>query len=281
VRSNGAAVVAAFLLPACFFEPARPGNAPSDGAADGATDGQFQGPGPTARLVQHAWYCESITSNNMMAQAGYWISTSGIADGDLVLFIANMDNGDNGVFVLPPGFTKLYEVFYDLAGDGQTFVVGYKIVDHVSTEGDNYSHAYGTSNLHSGCATVSLIGVIGYDHANPIDAKMMSESVTGLSPVIVQGQLTTVRANTRLILAGGADWFSGSTAGDVTFTKPANFDYLDNITDSGGISAIWSSQTIATRLAPTPGDTGVEQLRMMTSFQGAPWSVELAIAPGP
>jgi hypothetical protein len=282
VRANGAALIALLLLQACFFEPSRPSNGPSDGAT-GSGDGQGSNTaGPTARLIQHAWYCNGASSDNMQ-QSGYWITTSGITDGDLVLFIANMDNGDNNVFALPPGFMKLYEVFYDLSGDGQTFAVGYKIIDHASGEGSSYSNPYSTGNLHSGCAVISLIGVTGYDPANPFNDKTMSESNTGISPIVMQGELTTTRANTRLILAGGADWFTSSSSGDVTFEKPANFDFLDTVTDSGGISVVWASQAIATRLAPTPGATGIEQLRMMSSpnFLGAPWAVELAIAPAP
>ena len=218
-----------------------------------------------------------------MSQQGYAISTTGIADGDLVLFIANIDNGTNDTWQLPAGFTQLYQAFYN-GGDGQTFVAGYKIVDSATGEGLSYVEPYGTG-VASGCAVVMVLAVTGYDRTQPFDNTTMTYGVTADNPVVLRGQLTTTIANDRLILAGGADWLSGKGSnaqnGNTTFDPPSGYDLVDGIADSGGFGFTWTSQLVATRVAATPGNTGAEDAHMLSTptITGTPWTVELAIAP--
>lgn len=220
-----------------------------------------------------------------MAQNRYAISTTGIADGDLVVFIANIDNGSNDLWMLPPGFTKLYQLFYN-GGDGQTFVAGYKIVGHATDEGLSYTEPYGPG-VASGCAVVMVIAITGYDPTNPFDDTTMTAGVTADNPVVLRSQVTTTRPNDRLILAGGADWLSGygsnAQSGNTSFDPPTNFDLVDGISDSGGAGFTWTSQLIATRVAATAGPTGLEDGHMlaMPQITGTPWTIELAIAPAP
>src|SRR3569623_1391791 len=258
-----APALSAALMSACFSEPARPHEAPSDAAP---TDGSGSGSGaaPAVRKIHHAYWCNGSGSPGM-TQQGYAISTSGIADGDLVLFFANIDNGTSDLWVLPSDFLPLYQVFYN-GGDGQTFVAGYKIV---------------------GSAAVMTVAVTGYDRVHPFDTTAMTEGSVADNPVVLRGQLTTTRANDRLILAGGADWLTGygsnALDGNTTFEPPSGYDLVDGIADSGGIAFKWTSQLIATRVAATPGDTGAEDAHMLATpmITGTPWTVELAIAPAP
>lgn len=284
MRANGAALCAVLLLQACFFEPGRPGNTASDGAVDGHDSGSGSGTAPEARLIEHAYWCGGNGTSGMDVTQ-YAISTSNIHDGDLVLFIANIDNGTNDIWALPTGYTKLYESFYD-GGDGQTYVAGYKIVHTATDEGLSYVEPYG-NGVASACAVIMLVGVTGYDPNNPIDAKVTSLGGTATDPAIIRSRITTTRPNTRLILAGGADWLTGKpgngTDGNTTFDQPPNFALIDGITDGGGVAFTWTSQLIATRVAATAGDTGAEDAKMMATPQinGEPWTVEVAIAPAP
>jgi len=270
-------------MSACFSEPARPHEAPSDAAP---TDGSGSGSGaaPAVRKIHHAYWCNGSGSPGM-TQQGYAISTSGIADGDLVLFFANIDNGTSDLWVLPSDFLPLYQVFYN-GGDGQTFVAGYKIVDSATGEGLAYNESYGPG-VASGCAVVMTVAVTGYDRVHPFDTTAMTEGSVADNPVVLRGQLTTTRANDRLILAGGADWLTGygsnALDGNTTFEPPSGYDLVDGIADSGGIAFKWTSQLIATRVAATPGDTGAEDAHMLATpmITGTPWTVELAIAPAP
>ena len=235
-------------------------------------------------MLHHSYWCNGSGSPGM-SQQGYGVSTSGIADGDLVLFIANIDNGTSDLWVLPTNFLPLYQVFYN-GGDGQTFVAGYKIVDSAAGEGLAYTESYGPG-VASGCAVVMIMAVTGFDRVHPFDAKAMSEGSVAANPVVLRGQLTTTRANDRIVLAGGADWLSGygsnAQSGNTTFDVPSGYDLVDGIADSGGIAFTWTSQLIATRVAATPGDTGIEDAHMLSSptVTGTPWTVQLAIAPAP
>ena len=261
-------------MSACFSEPPRP----SDAAGSG------NGAAPAVRKIHHAYWCSGSGSPGM-TQQGYAVSTSGIADGDLVLFFANIDNGSSDLWVLPSNFTPLYQVFYN-GGDGQTFVAGYKIVDSAAGEGLMYSESYGPG-VASGCAVVMTVAVTGYDRVHPFDDTVMTEGSVADNPVVLRGQITTTHANDRIVLAGGADWLTGygsnAQDGNTTFEPPSGYDLVDGIADSGGIAFKWTSQLIATRVAATPGDTGAEDAHMLATptITGTPWTVELAIAPAP
>lgn len=276
--------LSAALFTACFSEPPRPHASPTDAGPDGTGSGSGSGSGaaPAVRLIHHAYWCGASGSPGMTQQA-YAISTTGIADGDLVLFIANIDNGTNDTWQLPTGFTQLYQAFYN-GGDGQTFVAGYKIVDSAAGEGLSYVESYGPG-VASGCAVVMVLAVTGYDRAQPFDNTTMTVGVTADNPVVLRGQLTTTQPNDRLVLAGGADWLTGKGSnavdGNTTFEPPPGFDLVDGIADSGGLAFTWTSQLVATRIAPTAGNTGAEDAHMLStpSITGTPWTVELAIAP--
>jgi hypothetical protein len=285
------ALTASCALSACFWEPARPNATASDAGQDGAHDGSgsngsngSNGAAPQARLIHHAYYCLGGASPGMDTMH-YSISTSGLADGDLLLFLANVDNGANDVFVLPPGFTQLYQNFY-LGGDGQTFAAGYKMIGSAADEPISYSEMYGP-NISSACAVIMLVAVTGYNAAHPFDTTTMTVGSTADDPVVLRGRLTTTVANDLLVLAGGADWLSGygsnATNGNVTFDPPPGYTLVEGITDSGGISVVWTTQMVATRVAATPGDTGAEDGTMTATptITGIPWTVELAIEPAP
>jgi hypothetical protein len=280
MRATAAALLAATAAAGCFVKPDKPG-ATSDATGSDASsnDGAGSGTTPIARKIKDAHWCGSGTTG--MSQAQYAIPTAGIASGDLVLFLANMDNGDmtNTVFTLPDGFTQIFQTYF-YGGDGQSYVAGYKIVDNVSAEPLTYTKPYG-AGLMSGCAVVVLIGVTNFDRANPIDSKVESHEAAGEDPVTMRSHITTTRPNTRLIFAGGADWLTGGGTFHASFVAPPTFDTLDTVSDEGSGAFTWATELVATRVAAAAGDSGVQDGETDGTIPGTPWTVELAISPGP
>jgi hypothetical protein len=115
---------------------------------------------PVPRHIANAyftnWSGATFQSPGMM-HGGFEIPTDGIVDGDLVLFIANIDNGGPTVWPDPiaPGFQQLVQQFY--GADGQTYVVAWKIA---GGEPATYSGTYG-GGIMSASATISLVAVSG------------------------------------------------------------------------------------------------------------------------
>ncbi|CAN5922045.1 hypothetical protein BH11MYX3_BH11MYX3_45130 [soil metagenome] len=90
----------AVVATGCFAKPGF-GGAADDASAD-------DGHAPKLRLINTAYAASydvqpAIRSSPGMSGTTWEISTSGIRDGDLVLFIANVDNGSNRVREGPTG----------------------------------------------------------------------------------------------------------------------------------------------------------------------------------
>src|SRR5690348_858154 len=116
------ALVAVAMLSGCLLKPDKVELQQADAHV------QMDAPAQTlsARLIRNAYF----NSNGMspgMSQAGYQIATQGIGPGDLVLFIANIDNGtsDDNVWVLPDDFHQVRQKFFGT--DGQTFVIAWHV----------------------------------------------------------------------------------------------------------------------------------------------------------
>ena len=138
---------------------------------------------PMPRLIAQAWYSSATATTYAstvgMTKMGFEIPTAGIVDGDLVLFIASIDNGSNTVWPNPiaPGFTQLAQNFY--GSDGETFVVAYKLA---SGEPPKYTGTYG-SGIGSGSSAIALIAVSGANKVMPIDNSLASfSSAAGHEP---------------------------------------------------------------------------------------------------
>lgn len=264
----------------------------TDGGADGGPDGgpdggdaRLDGGGgtvpPTPRLITNAWFSNysgaTFSSGVGMAREKYEVPTTGIVDGDLVLFIGSIDNGSNTLWPNPvaPGFTQLAQQFY--GNDGQTYVVAWKIANQ---EPATYSGTYGPG-LNSGSSTISLIAVSGVNRAAPINASISTfDPGAGTSPVVggVIGVRTTV-PNCAILYASGADWLG--QVGTNTFMPPSGYAPLAQIGDRGGSSWDWTSQQVAWTTQASAGDTGAIVGSMTGTFTGTAWTVVLAIAPAP
>lgn len=286
--------VAALALAGCFdFDALRE---PLDGSAGGGDDlalaasdlanvtdlaGAADGGVVTAtpRLIANAWYSDfsgtTYASTVGMTKTSFEVSTAGIVDGDLVLFIANIDNGSNTLWPDPiaPGFTQIAQAFY--GSDGQTFVASYKIANN---EPPKYTGTYGSGNG-SGSAVIALIAVSGARSVMPVDNSLASfSSAAGMSPVLGSSSgLVTTTANCTLVLAGGVDWLGQS--GTNTFTLPSGFTSLSQLGDHGTAAWDWTSQQVSWSTQATAGATGTVNWSAMGSHNGQSWTVLLAVAP--
>ena len=234
---------------------------------------------PTPRLVAQAWFSNysgtTYASTAGMSKTGFEISTAGIVDGDLVLFIGSIDNGSNTVWPDPlaPGFTQIAQAYY--GSDGQTFVVAYKIA---SGEPPKYTGTYG-SGIGSASSTIALIAVSGASSVMPINDSLASfSSAAAMSPVIGGSTgLVTTAANCTLVLAGGVDW--SLQTGTNTFTLPSGFTSLSQLGDNGTLAWDWTSQAVSWATQATAGATGAINWSALGPHNGQSWTVLVAVAP--
>ncbi len=236
-------------------------------------------PVPVARLIGNAYYSDHSGSTFEfpagMSKTSFEISTTGIVDGDLVLFIANIDNGSGTIWPNPiaPGFTQLAQAFY--GGDGQSYVVAWKLA---KGEPATYSGTYG-SGVGSGSATITLIAVSGANQTAPINAFLSEyDPGTAVTPVpAVSTGVTTTVPNCLLVYAAGSDWMG--SPGTNTFTFPTGFTSLTTIADRGGSMWDWTSQMIGSAPKPATGASGAISGSMEGTFTGTAWTAVIAIAP--
>ena len=235
---------------------------------------------PVPRLIAQAWFSDATgttyASTVGMKKTGFEIPTTGIVDGDLVLFIASIDNGSNTAWPNPiaPGFTQLAQAFYGL--DGETFVAAYKIANG---EPAKYTGTYGPG-IASGSSALALIAVSGASGAMPIDNSLASfSSAAGMNPVVGSstGFVTTI-PNCTLILAGGIDWLGAG--GSNSFVLPTGFKSLSQLGDHGSLDWDWTSQQVAWAPQAHAGATGALTWSATGSPQnGQSWTVLIAVAP--
>lgn len=104
-----------------------------------------------------------------MGRFNFALATIGVVDGDLLILVANLDNGSDTTYSNPivPGFTQLFQKFY--ANDGQTFTASWKIA---SGEPSNFTGSY--TNTVSGSTVMALIAVKGASAVSPIAASDIS-----------------------------------------------------------------------------------------------------------
>ncbi|MCX5747283.1 MAG: hypothetical protein NT062_32855 [Proteobacteria bacterium] len=280
----GGAGMLALGLVCCITIP------PYQGVPEDASDGVVDtNPGltPLARLIGNAYRDQDMSGQGtvMMTYDGYGISTAGIAAGDLVLFIANIDNGNDKIWSLPFGFTQLAQHFY--GADGQTYFAAWKIA--TAGEPTFYAGTYDkTTGVTSAAATISLIAISGADPDAPIDPAsgvLRTDSSLATSPVDVSssGVVATVD-HSLIVMAAGADWtpYDGTN----TFEPPTGFTTLTQIADEN-THWHWTSQAIATKAQAAKGPTGPLTATLTghpfaapsMAGPGAGWSVVIAVAP--
>jgi hypothetical protein len=232
---------------------------------------------PVPRLIRNAYF-SGLGSSFGMSQTGFLISTGGIEDGDLVLFIASIDNGGETTYPSPiaPGFTQLDQHFY--GNDGQTYVVAWKIA---SGEPTTYAGTYGpgTPGVVSGASTVTLIAVSGADPLTPINASASSfDTGANMSPVVGSSSgVTTTVDHCLVVYASGADW--ATMSGTTSFTPPTGFTPLTEIADHGDTTWDWTAQQVDYTTQSSAGATGAIAGSMAGTHPGVAWTAIIAIAP--
>lgn len=263
--------VLALLLTGCVSIPPYHGETQQDA-----------GPKPLmARLIGNAYRDAIGQGTTGMLKFSYSISTFGIEDGDLVVFIANVDNGDTGFWMLPSGFTPIANGHTGM--DGQSYTVGWKIA---AGEPGTYSNSYASMNT-SGAATVTLVAITGYNPGQPINASLPIAYPDDADPAVTTSPgVTTTVDNTLLVYAAGVDWHGQD--GKNTNQLPDGFSTLTFIGDRN-TEWEWTSQVVATKIQSTAGPTGelagsmagVKSADDTVHIPGAGWDVVLAIAPKP
>ena len=271
-------LIVAIAAPGCFFEPSRPGaatDANRDGNADAAKDGAPD-TSPVAHKLADAYYSSQGVSNGM-TQTSYSVAIPTIPDGELVLFLANVDNGSNSVWVLPPGFHQLHQIRF--GNDGQTFIAGWKIA---SGETSPYAETYG-NGIVSGNAVITIIGVTGADATTPIENSAYTLGTDNQQSPAMLGTngVATTRPDSLLIFAGGVDWDQPDPLANATFTEPPGFTVLDELSDSGGVSFDWTTLMVSSMEVAAAGPAVAKTATVASNpvRPGTPWTVEIAIAP--
>jgi hypothetical protein len=270
------AVALACVATGCFSKP---------GFHDVAPDAPNDSP-PEARLISKAYANSYNAMPHLASSAGMTMMTWEISTGDthpneLVVFLANVDNGSDGVWLGLDtlGFTQLVQRFYN-AGDGQTYVAAWKIA--TASEPTKYSGTFG-QDISSAAATITLIGVTGYDAArvSPIgdEVDSVEPGTTGTMPSTATSPgVTTIEPDSLLIWATGSDWLPPG-GGSNTFVAPNGFTSLVTLGDRGNDQFDWTSQQVAYHVQSEVGSTGPISGVLNGTKKGTPWNVLLVVPP--
>jgi hypothetical protein len=231
-------------------------------------------PTPVPRLIATADY-SSAGSTAGMSASGFSISTAGVVNGDLLLFIANVDNGDNNNWPNPiaTGWHQLAQ--HRFGSDGQTYVIDYKIANN---EPATVAGSYGVG-IGSSAAVIALIAVSGADQTNPINAFLANDGNTtsSMPTVATSPGVTTTVSNCLIVYAAGADWLGFGSSN--TFSLPAGMSSLMAMGDHGNNMWDWTSQMVGWTAQLNPGATGSFTGTLTSSTPGIPWTAVIAVAP--
>jgi hypothetical protein len=281
-----ALVLAALLLGGCLLKPDRVDVRSDGGSADATRDGAPAGPF-TVRVLHNAWYADMSTESQFMSNDHYGIASSGAAAGDLLLLIANIDNGDDTVFSVPAGFTQMFQHNYGQGLDGQTFAAFYKIA--TSAEPVVYAGPYDNSVAStSDAAALTLLAITGYASGNEINVARYDDNGTtnAGSPVSpLSFGVTTTQPGCLLIFAAGVDWSSNGAGSTAVFEPPTGFTMLSAFGDHGETAGIydWTNLMTAWSTAPQQGPTGpiTASIDSVPANAGSEWAATIAITPAP
>jgi hypothetical protein len=235
------------VLAGCFTKPGAPGD------GDGSVGG---GPAPVARLLHKANF-SNFGNTPGTTHDGFTISTSGIVDGELLLFIAQIDNGTTRTWPLIDGFTQLSQDSYGMH-DTQTSVIEMKIADHEPSEYVGTYKDIGTMN--SGASIVTLLAVSGADPMTPIADTDIFVDIDYFDTARgkVSGVVTT-RPDSTLIYVNSGDWLSMGS-GQGFFVEPPGFTKILEMGDHGDNSFDWGTMEISSMaehaVGPVPDVVG-------------------------
>jgi hypothetical protein len=267
----GLVAVVAASVTGCLSKPDRPSLGATDAGGDGSSvDAAVM---LVPRKIATAYFSSTGFSSNGMSATQYAVPTAGIQNGDLILFIANIDNGSTTVWPLPSAsFHQIAQRYF--GSDGQTYVASWKIANGEPTV---YTGTYG-QGIGSAAAAITLIAIAGADPVNPINASAVENGTSGEMPVVsVSSGVTTTVPDALLIWAGGADWLGQNAT--ATFATPDGYTKLAAFGDNGDSNFAWTTLMIASRTQASPGATGTVSGTTTSTLNGIPWGMMLAIAP--
>ncbi len=235
------------LLVGCFSKPGFHGNG-GDDDVDSGTSGPHTA--PAVRFVRNAYYSGNSRSSGMTS-TGFSISTNGIAPGELVILIADVDNGGPQEYPPMAGFTQLTRNYWGAGIDGQSFMIAWKIAS--AMEPATYDETYGDGG--SGATTVTMLAATGFDPEMPLGPFSVNIDTAGSTmPDGWTAGVTTEIDHSALVYVNGADWLIGH--GNATFTIPNGFTELTEFGDNGNTGFDWSTQEVAWKVAADAGTTG-------------------------
>ena len=273
-------IACAVVLTGCISIPEFHGN---DDASNGSADAPI---GPlAARFIANAYReggNDGVANGTlMMSKMGFGIMSAGVNEGDLVVFIANVDNGAQGFWHLPAGFNQGVQNVY--GQDGQDYVIAWKIA--TAAEPSYYVGTYTSAAQTSAAATITLISVTGYNPQLPISVWLPTDHYAPTDPADTSSAgITTTADNSMLIFAAGADWTPNG--GSNTYVLPADFQLLTSVGDRN-THWDWTSQVVAYKVQPVAGPTGALTSSLTgrsfpdgaTPIPGGGWNVVFAINP--
>ncbi len=261
---------------------AGPSDAGADATADaGADAAAAPRPTPVARVLSTAYWTNwfgPVYETPGMSVTGYEIPTAGVVDGELLVFVACVDNGTSTVWPNPlgPGFTQLTQDGW--GHDGQTCAIDWKVA---AGEPASYTGTYGPGIV-SASAVLTLIAISGADPIAPVGPSLVTVGTgADLNPVESSSLgVTTTVPNALLLYTASGDWncFNVST---VTFTVPSGYTTLLQLGDHGTEEKDWTAIQVERSEQALPGPTGTVSSTMMstTTCAATPWNALLAIYP--
>lgn len=191
------------------------------------------------------------------------VSTTGVANGNLMLMFVSKDGGSSSTITLPAGWTQIATAVYDdPPGPSQRMVVAQRIA---SSEPANYT-VTSTGGGAGGC-NVHLLWYSGFDTTTPINVYANQNSTTGTSPIpITVPSATTTVANTALVGFG----VQANGASTITFTPPAGWT-LGQQQDQA-----WTHTVIITNTQAAAGATGVQNIASSVGGNNCAFVVAIA-----
>lgn len=236
---------------------------------------------PTPRVISTSYYSDwsgtTYKSPATMSRSNWEISTTGVADGDLLLVIAVIDNGSDTLWPNPiaPGFTQLYQKYY--GNDGQTLQVSYKVAN---SEPASYSGGFVNPSV-SYSSVITLLAISGTSGANAIRANNIAYATGSNKPSPITATSTGVTAPMpycTVLFFSAVDW--QEHVGTSSFTTPSGFTSLVQKADRGALVWDWTSLFVAYKKLTASGASGsVSSVETASSRSGIDLEGTLAICP--
>jgi len=212
-----------------------------------------------------------------MTISTYEISTAGVVNGDLLIFLGSVDSINSNAWPNPiaPGFTQLDQTYF--GQDLQTVVTAWKIAN---AEPPTYSAPYVGGPAGPMSAALSLIAISGADQAQPLRQtfSIAQTSQPAANASFSSPGVTTTVPNCLVLVAAMVDW-QGTPPGTNTADWQPGFTELVHVGDRGDGSSDWSTVGVAYRVFPLAQATGVINATFPSTRTGMTWHGVVAVCP--